>query len=333
MPSVVPPILSLGSKALYEVLLGDVFRKGGSHRVEDVRAYCVACRYRVAAQIEGALQLLLNIGALVAENKLLHPDPDILLIAESEGIGPAICGRLLNRLAVGGEIDNYFPPGSVSWGMVEGEINLHLCSVPTVALPVVKLLRDLEVAVDSEEAAVLLKVHEPFAAILRSSILTGIGRRRRTSTLTPERLAMMQDENEKQGAEAESYVLDIEITRLKGHPQLELVRRISLSDTSAGYDIESFEGPKSLMPDRFIEVKSHKSQERFFISIGELNAARELGERYFLCLVDMGQIGSQDYAPIFIQNPAARLFGSNSDWLANPVNFEVIRKESFGPQM
>lgn len=328
MSSVVPKVLSLGSKGLYEALVRDAFRGGGRHRVEEIRAYCIASRYRAAAHIEGALRLLLNIGVLIVEDDFLRLDADVLQIAESGGIGLAICGRLVDRLAAGGEIESYFPPGSMSWGATNGEMNLHLSRVPMGALPIVKLLRDLGVASDSEETAVLLKVHEPFATILRGSIFSGVAHRRRVGTLTPEQLARLQEENDEQGAEAEGFVLELEINRLKDHPQLELVRRVSQTNASAGYDIESFEGSRSFMPDRFIEVKSYRASDRFFISIGEIEAAKELGDRYFLCLVDMRKIGVKDYLPTFIQNPAAQLFGADSDWSAVAVKFEMARKQA-----
>lgn len=327
MPSVVPITLSLGNRGLYESLLGDVFRRGGWHRKEDVHAYCRAIRYRVGAQLDGALQLLLNIGILVREGDLLCAAEDILWTSKRENIGLTICGRLLDRLATNGEIEHYLPPGCVTWGTVEGEMNLHLSKIPMAALPVIKLLRDLGVVADSGQATVLLKVLEPFATNLRDAIVVGARLRQRKGSLTPERLAEMRVEHDKQGAEAENFVLGLETRRLQGHPQLELVRRVSLIDASAGYDIESFEGPRSFMPDRFIEVKSYGANERFFISIGEINAAKDLGERYFLYIVDMRMLGSRDYHPTIIQNPAAWLSDPSLDWSVIPVKFEVIRQE------
>jgi hypothetical protein len=116
------------------------------------------------------------------------------------------------------------------------------------------------------------------------------------------------------------------LKRLQGHPQIQLVRRVSEIDTGAGFDIESFEGLRSFFPDRFIEVKSYQGNPRFFWSQGEIAAAKELGEKYCLYLVDMEQLQSPDYCPVLIRNPVTELFGDNSNWTATPVSYEFMTK-------
>jgi hypothetical protein len=274
------------------------------------------------------LELLLNIGALTAEGDYLRPDGEFLRVAESDGIGLALATRLIDRLVVAGEIESLFPVGSLSWGRSDWELNVHLSQVPMRSLSVIKLLRDLDTILDSEEATVLLKVHEPFSRRLQAAVVLAFGSRRIAKTLSPEQLERLQEAQTRQGADAEEYVLRFERNRLQGHVQLQLVRRVSLVNTAAGYDIESFEGLRSFLPDRFIEVKSYCGTEHFFLSLGELKAAKELGERYYIYLIDVEKCGLEEYLPHIIRNPAVELFNQSSVWSATAITFEILRKDS-----
>lgn len=332
MPSVVPQAQSLGSRRLYETLLRCVCVGGGSHRLDDVRSFCLASHYRAGAQFDAALQLLLSIGVLIMEGGRLRPREDFVLDSEGHEVGLAILSRLVSRLAAAGEIESFFPSGCLSWGIVDGELNLHLSQIPMRSLPVIKLFRDFGAVLDSDEAAALLKVREPFSGILRTSLSFAVSNSRHTRTFTPEQLAAIQEAQAKQGAEAEAFVLAFELRRLNGHPQLQLVQRVSLMNAAAGYDIESFDGLRSFLPDRFIEVKSYRVFERFFLSSGEFETAKELGERYCLYLVDMEQVDSPGYSPTIIRNPTEQLFGAQTCWVVNPASYELTRMGHQGRQ-
>lgn len=326
MPSVVPQASSLGSRRLYEALFQHVFVAGVSVLAKDVRAYCLATHYRSGSQIDGALELLVNIGILTVDGDYMKPDEDFLQVAKGRGIAVATSIRLIERLAASGEIGDLFPAGSITWGAAQDDLNIHLSQIPFGSLAVVGLLRSLGVLLDLEEATVLLKVQEPFSQALQTAVSLSSKSKRIFKVLTPEQLEHLQEAQVKQGMRAEEYVLQLERKRLEGHRQIQLVRRISLSNTAAGYDIESFEGPESFMPDRFIEVKSYKGEEHFFLSLGELEAARELGDRYHLYLVDVERLDSSYYLPAVIRNPANALFDQCSSWLATAVTFEICRK-------
>lgn len=293
--------------------------------MKDVRSYCLATCYRSGSQLKGALQLLINMNVLRQNGDYLEPDQDFLYFVK-EDVTFAISARLVDCLLAAGELEDLFPPGALSWGNVKGELNVHLSRIRITHLAVIKLFRDLNAIVDSEESTVLLKIKEPLSGKVQAAIGIAFNRRRRIKSLSPEQLESLQQAQSKQGADAEEYILGLERTRLSEHPQLQLVQRVSLTDTGAGYDITSFEGLKSFLPDRFIEVKSYKGSERFFLSLGELETARELGDRYYLCLVDMEKMEVAGYVPDMIKNPAVELFGENSDWSAVAVTFEVLRK-------
>jgi hypothetical protein len=310
----------------YETLFRKVFAAREPVLVGDVRSYCLATHYGSGLQLDGALELLLNIGILSADHDYLRPDKDFLHAAKNEEIGFAISTRLIDRLVAAGEIQSLFPAGSLSWGKSDGELNIHLSHIPMRWLAVVKLLRDLEAVLDSEEGAALLRVRKPFSGVLQASVALGFSRARAIKILTPAQLGLLQEAQARQGADAEEYVLRLERNRLREHPQLQLVRRISLLNTAAGYDIESFEGLKSFLPDRFIEVKSHRGAVRFFLSLGEMEAAKELGDRYYLYVIDMDKCGLAEYSPFIIRNPVVELFDQHSEWSTTATNFEIVRK-------
>jgi hypothetical protein len=326
MSSVVPQARSLGSRALFEILFRNVFAAGEPVLLGDVRSYCLSTRYGSGLQLDGALELLLNIGVLSAIGDYLRPDEEFLRTARDDEIGLALSSRLIDRLVASGEIESLFPVGALSWGKADGELNIHLSQIPIQRLAVIKLFRDLETVLDSEDGAALVRVQEPFSRRLQDAVAVASSRVRAVKRLSPEQLVRLQEAQARQGADAEEYVLGFERKRLCGHAQVQLVHRISLTNTAAGYDIESFEGLKSFLPDRFIEVKSYRGTEHFFLSLGELEAARELGDRYYVYLIDMEKCDSQEYFPQIIRNPAVGLFDNSSDWLATAVNFEIVRK-------
>jgi hypothetical protein len=97
-----------------------------------------------------------------------------------------------------------------------------------------------------------------------------------------ERLALQRERSEL----AENLVVRLERERLRGHGLdylAEAVRRESIEDVCAGYDVQSFEvdgGP------RLIEVKSSAGpRERFFLSENEFETAKANGSRYWLAWV------------------------------------------------
>jgi hypothetical protein len=113
------------------------------------------------------------------------------------------------------------------------------------------------------------------------------------------RLAMQVE----RGDIAEEFVLRFERRRLSRHPYVDVVKRISLSNVSAGFDIQSFNTEKSTNLDRFIEVKSFMGSPGFYWSLNEINVAKEKGESYSLYIVDSAKMEEDDYEPSEIRNP------------------------------
>jgi len=325
MSNVLPQTRLLGNKRLYETLFREVFVSGQAVLKEDVRSYCLSSLYRAGSHLDGALELLQGVGALHADGAMLKADQEVLSELKQGDIGLLVAKRLLLQLSSMGEIDLVFPSGSLSVGALTGEVYVHLSRIPFEGLPAVRLMRDLDVIHDSEESPVLLKISGPLVSIIRATVAASISRKRAVKGMTPEQLALLQQAQAVQGSLAEEFVLEFERRRLNGHVFLNLIERISTRSVSAGYDIESYDGPSSFLPDRFIEVKSFLGAEHFYWSQGELEAARALGDRYHIYLVDMDRYSLPEYAPRIIRNPASELFRSDSAWSLVPINFRVDR--------
>lgn len=135
-----------------------------------------------------------------------------------------------------------------------------------------------------------------------------------------ENLLFQQERNRKLGELAEKYVLDFECRRLE-RDDIMLVSEI---DYAAGFDIASFSSNQSKEFDRFIEVKSYSLKCRFFWSNNEYEVAKQLGDQYFLYLVDRGQMQDVRYGPEIIQNPAQKLF-ADSNWSIKDDGFQAER--------
>jgi len=121
---------------------------------------------------------------------------------------------------------------------------------------------------------------------------------------SPEQLKAEMKAQEERGEVAEEYVLNLELERLKKHPLRKEIKRTSLEDVKAGFDIQSFKSLKSTSIDKFIEVKSFKERnERFFWSINEIKKSAKMKNGYILFIVNYSKINDKDYTCREIPNP------------------------------
>lgn len=125
---------------------------------------------------------------------------------------------------------------------------------------------------------------------------------------------------EKQGNEAEKFVLNYEKNRLKGHPRLKDIKRVSELDVSAGFDIISLKEESSSSLDLFIEVKSYSETPSFYWSKNEIDVARKKGDDYYMYLVDRDKIEKEGYKPMIIINPYKNIYCDNQ-WSKETTNW------------
>ena len=140
-----------------------------------------------------------------------------------------------------------------------------------------------------------------------------------------EHLAAELERQAMHGEAAEKWVIEFERRRLRMHPLREQIRRISMDDVAAGYDILSFASPTSLQHDLFIEVKSHGATKLFHWTRNEIATAREFGESYALYLVDRNRCADPEYIPHIITGPSREMFStSQSGWKVEATSYEHI---------
>lgn len=162
----------------------------------------------------------------------------------------------------------------------------------------------------------------------KSGFLSGVGKankKHRRRAKSAENLASELEAQARLGEAAEEWVVQYERQRLSEHPLLDQVRRVSIDDVSAGYDILSFASPASLRHDLFIEVKSHGTSKRFHWSRNEIAVAREFGESYALYLIDRNQCHAPNYRPHIISGPTPEMFSAaESGWTVEATSFEHV---------
>lgn len=105
------------------------------------------------------------------------------------------------------------------------------------------------------------------------------------------------------GQNAEKWVVNFERKRLSGHQFVKSIQAISDGDAAAGFDVLSFESLRSLLHDRFVEVKSYAEEYSFYWSAEEMAVSKRLGSRYWIYLVDRSRISDPHYAPEMISDP------------------------------
>lgn len=176
-------------------------------------------------------------------------------------------------------------------------------SLPSDMTSAAHLLKHLGVLFENEDA---IQVDKHYAQLVYELMMD-------SRTLTELELERILAENRKLGVKAENAIVEFEKKRLLAlgrDVQASLVRRISVIDVAAGYDIESFDGDSDdLTPNRFIEVKgTSKADLRFYWTRNEKEKAVKLKKRYWIyAIVGMKDGRSYHCQPIMIQDPAREI--------------------------
>jgi len=138
--------------------------------------------------------------------------------------------------------------------------------------------------------------------------------------ISEEELLKRLEKQRIQGEKGELFVLGYEKNRLSKRLDLDRIKRISVIDVSAGYDIISFRNNKSIELDCFIEVKTYKGKPHFHWSSNEIQIAKRKSRSYFLYLVDIDKYSDPLYEPIIISDPIS-YFDETTEWISSPESF------------
>lgn len=141
----------------------------------------------------------------------------------------------------------------------------------------------------------------------------------------------LQNSKADAGKRAEEFVLAFERRRLAHHPFVDLIRAISEEDVGAGFDILSFDKGRSALHDRLIEVKGFGTERSFYWSNGEMAAALEFREKYWIYLIDRNRMSDAGYVPEMITDPYAYFVEQNpAGWIMEPQSHKFSRPDAAG---
>ena len=130
--------------------------------------------------------------------------------------------------------------------------------------------------------------------------------------MTQEQLNCSKSQTFEMGRQGEEFVLEYERKRLPESLSSN-VRHLGETEIARGYDILSFESFDSILPDRYIEVKTYRGHPHFYWTENEIAAARKYTDHYYLYLIDIDRINDTAYEPQIIPNPAI-LFDDENLW-------------------
>jgi hypothetical protein len=240
------------------------------------------------------------------------PDDPRTLIADR--IGDDLVGRIEKEKAW----------ACVRLDSASGALTIDAMTLPRMSDGLGMWVTDFGVAARKRTESRFWEVTEPHRARFLAAARSANALRPRVPK-SAERLAAELERQARDGEAAELWVLEYERERLRDHPFRDQIRRISVEDVSAGYDIASFAAHSSLQHDLFIEVKSHGATKAFHWSRNEIATAEEFQEEYALYIVDRTRMSQSGYAPHVILGPSPGMFAQpGSGWRVEATSFEHV---------
>ena len=272
---------------------------------------------------ENSLHLLINIGALILDGEKVSLSPLITSTSETKQI---VANMLMNWLAVENRLMEFAP--SIQFVETSETCIVHRNLLPWSLNSIVTLMLDLDIFTREMISSTFWEISPKFAPEFIKSAASANEIQTSNKGTTKEEFKKKLERRNKRAEEAENWVLKFEKDRLEGHPLIEQIRKISDTDTGAGYDISSFSSTAKLVLDRFIDVKSYLGTERFFWSSNEINVAKTKGESYFLYLVDMEKYKEKGYKPRIISGPYTYFCESDQEnWDREIDTYKFTRKK------
>ncbi|MDB5265935.1 MAG: hypothetical protein JWM39_648 [Parcubacteria group bacterium] len=308
---------SLGTPDFFWELLTKL--KEGDSRWTEADVHKYFSNRIVGGQVvfDGCLPFADAIG-LIGKNPdgSLAINPELATFLPSEEYARSkILSGVLSILSIDPVFDEIFCSENISYDIIYHLIQIDVSAFPLKYANFRRLLIDFGFLTRHPDRGIRkLIVNSRFKIDFDKYILHEVTKRK----MGIEHLEAMLERNQLHGAEAEDFVLAFEKVRLVKHPKVSTVEKISDYDVAAGYDVVSYRDTASSEYDRFIEVKSHSGDQRFFWSRNEVAQAKLRKETYFLYLVDRSKMNAESYEPQMIQNPYDLVFLNNEEWSGEP---------------
>jgi hypothetical protein len=306
---------------LYSVLSIDKY-----NNIEDVKTLCIHHSYNFGSSFNGAIDLLELLNIIKRNDNQIKAEKCIQnynSVTFFENV--FIYEKLFKMLCGENKLDLFFNQKTIKRDNETQQYYIKGNQVPFFLNPIKKFLINTGFLELIENTNNSYFIKNTFRDFFTSYIINGLRKSSEKRKISLIKLKELQALKNKYGYEAEIFVLDFELNRLKKHPTKNNIKIISEEFSNAGYDIESFDSEESVVNDRFIEVKSYSESVAFYWSRNEVETAMELGSSYFLYLVDRKQININGYKPIQIQNPSKTIL-QNVDWSIKTDTYKIELK-------
>ena len=316
----------LGTRKELNFVLFQALVPGKEQRISEVVKFCKSSMFSINRSIDGILYLLRFIEFIDLEGEYIslninNFDPRDFYQEPDYFQNPHFFKHLLSKFLNDKQNIDFFSAEVLKLSHVDRHYYLKSNHIKLEYFPIRNLFLNLSFLEKRPHVVGNLYVSEKFHDIFNELIINELQIKTRAK-FTLSQLKSSIKRKEEVGGDAEIFVLNFEKARLKGHPSLERVERISLEYVNAGFDIISFNDADSLIHDRFIEVKSFQNELSFYWSKNEIHKAKELSDKYFLYLVDRSKMVSQDYLPKIFQNPYEKIFESEL-WKKETENWKI----------
>lgn len=322
---------SLGTKEEIQFILFNALT-ANEYKTDDLRSYCISNKYSISRSLSGIIELFKYIGFVKLYDDRIIVDTSTF--NKKEYIGreadyldiPHFYEYLFTSLRLEKKTHKIFTSKNVLFDAKTNSYFIKSNLIPFRSFPLRNLLLSLGFLRPDENNSNHLIIGQPFNELFERLVVNDLKKKKSKRQITIEKLKKGLKEQERIGKEAELYVLGFEKNRLKEHPFRSKIKRIAEEFTNAGYDIESFTGLNTIIPNRFIEVKSFTDQVSFYWSRNEVDKAKEFGEEYFLYLVDRSKYHLKNYKPMILKDPYDRIFESEF-WKTETENWKITLDE------
>jgi len=298
----------LGNREEILLFLFDALNLFEQQSLLSIRKYCLSKSFSMAHSFDGIAQLCEGLSFVRLHNEIVLSNPSVFdhtkFVKTTYFDNYHFFQILFDALSSIDNLKELFDENNIKYSSEKGQYFVIDNKIPFKFFSIRNLLVSTGFFARDKSIANHLFINKNFTSQFRVQIIHQlfplIGRKRKFSL---DDLKNRQAQQEEAGRLAELFVLRIERNRLKDHPELKRVIRISDESVDAGYDIDSFFDRDSITIDKFIEVKSFEGEISFYWSKGQVKCARDLKDKYFLFLIDRKRIDDPLYHPHEIQHP------------------------------
>ncbi|MCF8020946.1 MAG: DUF3883 domain-containing protein [Vallitaleaceae bacterium] len=296
--------------------------KDGNFKLDDLKISCSNFSYGFAVSFQGLVKILQWLEIISIDNdKISLNMPYERIYQDDKYIKADIVYKLFHKLANKKILHNFLNSDNLIYYDEDNRIIINNNLIDFKYSNLRNFLINFKILYKDDILINSYNVNSQYVKMFIDGIIPLLESNNRRK-ISLEKMKKNNKDNEEAGRKAETFVLKFEQERLKGHKRFTFVKQISDDDVSAGYDIQSFNDNKSLLLDRFIEVKSYSGFPSFYLTRNEFDQLCKLGENYFIYLVDRDKMSNINYEPLIVKNPYREII-ENEKWVKRVEKYYV----------